>query len=91
MDMFNHKVLCKHYLTGRIDGQLRLVAGEPIATGEQVYIKYGTETTSNAELLGNYGFVDPGFRATSSFQGGRECSRDGVTHVAALGAKGQVP
>jgi len=63
MDMFNHRAGCKHYLTGRTDGRLRLVAGEPVAAGEQVHILYGTEATSNAELLGHYGFVDPGAAA----------------------------
>ena len=53
----------KHYLSGRTDGQLKVVAGEAVAAGEQVFIVYGTETTSAAELLARYGFVAPGTAA----------------------------
>ena len=57
--MFNHRAGCKHYLTGRTDGALRVVAGEPVMAGQQIHIVYGTEETSNVELLAHYGFVDP--------------------------------
>ena len=63
VDMFNHKAGVKHYLSGRTDGQLKVVAGEAVAAGEQVFIVYGTETTSAAELLAHYGFVAPGTAA----------------------------
>jgi len=59
IDMFNHRSSSRHYLTGRTDGALRVVAGARVAAGEQIFIVYGTEATSNAELLGHYGFVDP--------------------------------
>lgn len=60
LDMFNHKSTSKHYLTGRTDGLLRVVAGEPVRSGEQIHIVYGDAGTSNAELLSHYGFVSPG-------------------------------
>ena len=63
IDMFNHRASCKHYLTGRTDGMLRVVAGEPVKAGEQVHIVYGTDATTNAEMLGHYGFVDAGAAA----------------------------
>ena len=112
LDMFNHRADCKHYLTGRTDGKLRVVAGEAVEAGQQVYgmhtaacvhrvhiahshrmyaprctacamrttcaphahrmrtahalqvhIVYGTEETSNAELLCHYGFIDRGAAA----------------------------
>ena len=59
MDMFNHRGGTKHYLTGRTDGMLRVVAGAPVRAGEQIFIKYGTDQTSNAEFVAHYGFVDP--------------------------------
>ena len=59
IDMFNHRASSKHYLTGRTDGALRVVAGEKVRAGEQIHIVYGTEATSNVELLAHYGFVDP--------------------------------
>eukprot|EP00967_Tisochrysis_lutea_P008327 scaffold9953_cov32-Tisochrysis_lutea.AAC.5 len=59
IDMFNHRASSKHYLTGRTDGMLRVVAGAPISVGDQIEIVYGTSDTSNAEFLGHYGFVDP--------------------------------
>jgi len=63
LDMFNHRADCKHYLTGRTDGKLRVVAGEAVEAGQQVHIVYGTEETSNAELLCHYGFIDRGAAA----------------------------
>lgn len=57
--MFNHRASSKHYLTGRTDGLLKVVAGEKVCAGEQVHIVYGDAGTSNVELLGHYGFVDP--------------------------------
>ena len=59
IDMFNHKAGTKHYLTGRTDGMLRVVAGSPVKAGEQIFIKYGTEQTSNADFVAHYGFHDP--------------------------------
>ncbi|KAL1530852.1 hypothetical protein AB1Y20_001746 [Prymnesium parvum] len=59
LDMFNHKASSKHYLTGRTDGLLRVVAGEKVRSGEQVYIVYGDAQTSNVEFLSHYGFIDP--------------------------------
>jgi len=59
IDMFNHKGGTKHYLTGRTDGMLRVVAGAPVAAGEQIFIRYGTAQTSNVEFVAHYGFVDP--------------------------------
>ena len=35
--MFNHRRSSKHYLTGRTDGELRVVAGERVRVGEQVH------------------------------------------------------
>ncbi len=58
IDMFNHKPTSRHYLTGRTDGALRVVAGETVAPGEQIFIVYGTPETTNAEFLGHYGFLD---------------------------------
>ena len=58
MDLFNHDRGSAHVLTGRSDGLLKVVAGAPIAEGEQVCISYGDASTSNAELLDQYGFVD---------------------------------
>lgn len=66
MDMFNHRSSCKHYLTGRTDGMLRLVAGEAVQAGQQIHIVYGTEQTSNVEFLGHYGFVDPSVRSADA-------------------------
>ena len=40
-----------------------MVAGEAVEAGEQVHIVYGTEATSNAELLCHYGFIDGGAAA----------------------------
>jgi hypothetical protein len=51
IDMFNHRAGTKHYLTGRTDGMLRVVAGAPVRAGEQIFIKYGTESTSNDEFV----------------------------------------
>ena len=59
IDMFNHRGGTKHYLTGRTDGMLRVVAGTNVQAGEQIFIQYGTKQTSNAEFAGHYGFVDP--------------------------------
>jgi len=59
IDMFNHRGGTKHYLTGRTDGMLRVVAGAAVRAGEQIFIRYGTPQTSNAELVAHYGFVDP--------------------------------
>ena len=59
IDMFNHKGGTKHYLTGRTDGMLRVVAGAPVRAGEQIFIKYGIDATSNAEFVAHYGFYDP--------------------------------
>jgi hypothetical protein len=56
---FNHKGGTKHYLTGRTDGMLKVVAGEPIKCGEQIFIQYGTPSTSNEEFVAHYGFYDP--------------------------------
>merc|ERR1711965_342152 len=56
IDMFNHKAGTKHYLTGRTDGMLRVVAGSTVKAGEQVFIMYGTEATSNEEFVAHYGF-----------------------------------
>jgi len=64
LDLFNHDATTKNYLTGRTDGHLRVVAGAPVRAGEQVFIRYGTEQTSNVEFVGHYGFVDP--RATEA-------------------------
>jgi len=58
IDMFNHRASSPHYLTGRTDGMLRVVAGQPIVAGEQIEIVYGTSETSNEDFLGCYGFVD---------------------------------
>lgn len=58
LDLFNHDRGSAHVLSGRSDGLLKVVAGAPIAEGEQVCISYGDETTSNVELLDQYGFVD---------------------------------
>jgi hypothetical protein len=58
IDMFNHRAGSKHYLTGRTDGMLRVVAGRPVSVGDQIEIVYGTPETSNADFLGYYGFVD---------------------------------
>ena len=59
LDMFNHKGSSPHYLTGRTDGSLKVVAGgRGVSAGEQICIVYGEATTSNAEFLGHYGFVD---------------------------------
>ena len=57
--MFNHRAGTKHYLTGRTDGMLRVVAGATVKAGEQIFIRYGTEQTSNVEFVGHYGFLDP--------------------------------
>jgi len=59
IDMFNHRGGSKHYLTGRTDGMLRVVAGATVKAGEQIFIKYGTDQTSNVEFVAHYGFVDP--------------------------------
>ena len=40
-----------------------MVAGEAVEAGQQVHIVYGTEDTSNVELLSHYGFVDRGASA----------------------------
>ena len=37
LDMFNHRADCKHYLTGRTDGELRVVAGEAVEAGQQAH------------------------------------------------------
>jgi len=66
IDMFNHKGGTKHYLTGRTDGMLRVVAGTPVKAGEQIFIMYGTETTSNAEFVAHYGFHDPSPQAANA-------------------------
>ena len=62
IDMFNHRASSPHYLTGRSDGSLRVVAGEEISVGEQIFIVYGTESTNNSDFLGHYGFVDASAR-----------------------------
>ena len=54
IDLFNHDRASPHRLSGRTDGLLRVVAGAPVAAGQQVCIAYGDESTSNAELLGQY-------------------------------------
>lgn len=59
IDMFNHRASSAHYLTGRTDGMLRVVAGRPVSIGDHIEIVYGTPDTSNADFLGYYGFVDP--------------------------------
>ena len=38
IDMFNHKAGTRHYLTGRTDGMLKVVAGAPVKAGEQIFI-----------------------------------------------------
>merc|ERR1712138_300439 len=47
IDMFNHRAGTKHYLTGRTDGMLKVKAGANVKAGEQIFIMYGTEATSN--------------------------------------------
>ena len=59
IDMFNHKAGTKHYLTGRTDGMLKVVAGQRVRAGEQIFIKYGTDATANDEFVAHYGFHDP--------------------------------
>jgi hypothetical protein len=66
IDMFNHKAGTKHYLTGRTDGMLRVVAGSPVKAGEQIFIMYGTEGTSNVEFVAHYGFHDPSSTAAAA-------------------------
>ena len=66
IDMFNHKAGTKHYLTGRTDGMLRVVAGAPVRAGEQIFIKYGTDATSNMEFVAHYGFHDPSSTAADA-------------------------
>ncbi len=66
MDLFNHRGGCKHYLTGRTDGMLRLVAGEPVKAGEQIHIVYGDATTSTVDFLSHYGFISPDDRAAAA-------------------------
>ena len=66
IDMFNHKAGTKHYLTGRTDGRLRVVAGSPIKAGEQIFILYGTAATSNQEFVAHYGFHDPSQAAAAA-------------------------
>lgn len=66
IDMFNHKGGTKHYLTGRTDGMLRVVAGEPIKCGEQIFIQYGTPSTPNDEFVAHYGFYDPSSQASQA-------------------------
>lgn len=69
IDMFNHRAGTKHYLTGRTDGMLRVVAGAPVRAGEQIFIKYGTESTSNDEFVAHYGFHDPSATAATADRG----------------------
>eukprot|EP00966_Prymnesium_polylepis_P265475 6132837-Prymnesium_polylepis.1 len=38
---------------------LRVRAGTPVRAGEQLCIVYGDETTSSADFLSFYGFVNP--------------------------------
>ena len=82
IDMFNHKGGTKHYLTGRTDGMLRVVAGAPIKAGEQIFIMYGTEMTSNEEFVAHYGFHDPSAPAAVA---DRALVRSNVDHLSALG------
>ena len=67
LDMFNHRGGTKHYLTGRTDGMLRVVAGAPVKAGDQIFIQYGVpESTSNEEFVGHYGFCDPSVAAAGA-------------------------
>jgi hypothetical protein len=66
IDMFNHKAGTKHYLTGRSDGMLRVVAGSNVKAGDQIFIMYGTPATSNEEFVAHYGFHDPSSTAAAA-------------------------
>jgi len=66
IDMFNHRAGTKHYLTGRTDGMLKVVAGAPVRAGEQIFILYGVDSTSNQEFVSHYGFHDPSATAATA-------------------------
>lgn len=45
--------------SGRVGGDLKIIAARDIAAGEQVTIQYGGGSLSNDRMLAEYGFVDP--------------------------------
>lgn len=66
LDMCNHDRSSPHVLTGRAmpDGELKVVAGENVAAGDQINICYGGGVAGNDRFLQDYGFLDS---ATAAF------------------------
>ena len=60
LDMCNHDRASPHVLTGRAvaGGELKVVAGAPVAAGEQINIGYGGGVAGNDRFLQDYGFLD---------------------------------
>ena len=60
LDMCNHDRACPHILTGRAmpGGELKVVAGENVAAGDQVNICYGGGVAGNDRFIQDYGFLD---------------------------------
>lgn len=60
LDMCNHDRASPHVLTGRAmpGGELKVVAGENVAAGEQINICYGGGVAGNDRFLQDYGFLD---------------------------------
>ena len=81
IDMFNHRAGTKHYLTGRTDGMLKVVAGAPVKAGEQIFILYGVESTSNMEFVSHYGFHDPSATAATADRALVRARRDELSEL----------
>lgn len=60
LDMCNHDRSSPHVLTGRAmsGGELKVVAGENVAAGDQINICYGGGVAGNDRFLQDYGFLD---------------------------------
>lgn len=60
LDMCNHDRSSPHVLTGRAvpNGELKVVAGAPVAAGEQINICYGGGVAGNDRFIQDYGFLD---------------------------------
>jgi hypothetical protein len=60
LDMCNHDRASPHILTGRAmpGGELKVVAGENVASGDQINICYGGGVAGNDRFIQDYGFLD---------------------------------
>lgn len=89
LDMCNHDRSSPHVLTGRAmpGGQLRVVAGAPVAAGEPIVIAYGGGDAGNNRFVQDYGFLDTTAPAFNSLIGKSGVDGYGVVAQELLGQR----